>query len=209
MKEITLNIPDSWHEVSIKNFTRLTALSGKNPFEDVLVIISILSDEDIDDIRKLPATWLETNDISKRLSFLSKEPEKVMPSEKIELNGEEYDVALYPGQWTAAQYLDYNAVLNEEGPKKIARLIACFTIPAGKKYGEDYDFDHVVDEIFEYMPITIALGYSSFFRLQLKSFAKAIQRYTEKKKKRLTRRRAGRLYKKAGKEALTQSGTAS
>lgn len=206
MKEITLNIPSSWHEVSIKNFTRLMTLSGKNPYEDTLIIISILSGEDVDSIRKLPATWFESYKIAEKLAFLQKDPPQVMPLDKFEINGNKYNVALNPSKWTAAQYLDYNAVLNESGSNKIARLIACFSVPEGKKYGEDYDFDHVVNEIFEYMPITIALGYSSFFHLQLKSFTKAIQRYTEKKKKRLTRRRVGRLFRKAEKGASTQSG---
>lgn len=208
MKELTLNIPESWDEVPVKMFMRLSSLEG-NVYDRMLTVISILSGEDEDDLKMLPATWLESEGILKRLEFMSKEPEKVMPSEKLTLGGKRYDVGLYPAKWTAAQYLDYGTVMADEGGNKIPRLIACFTVPEGKTYGEGYDYSAVVEEISEKMPITVALGYAGFFLLQLKSFAKAIQRYTDKKNGKSTRRLESRLYRKARKAGSTRSGTAS
>lgn len=209
MKEITLNIPSSWDEVTIKQFTKVTLAEG-NVYEKMITVLSALTDTPEDDIRTLPATWVEQYGVSEKLAFLMKEPVKKMPLDKLTLNGKKYEVQLYPAKWTAAQYLDYCSVMGEENDKKIARIIACFCIPEDKKYGEGYDFDKVVNEIYSFMPITTALGYAGFFQLQLESFAKAIRRYTSRKKnRRLTRRQAGRLTKRGPKADSTPNGTAS
>jgi len=80
----------------------------------------------------------------------------------------------------------------------------------GHEYGDGYDFDSVVDEIYKYMPITVALGYASFFALLLQSFAKALAAYTEKKKKKSTRKQGSRSKGKRNREKdSTRSGTPS
>lgn len=206
MKELELNIPESWDEITLEMFDEISNLEG-NPYDNTIHILETITGADSEDIKKLPAIYLESSGINKKLSFLASEPKKRVPSEKLTLNGIEYKVNLYPAKWTAAQYLDYTAVLQGGPNKKMAKLIACFTVPSGKKYGEDYDFDKVVDEIFHYMPVTVALGYAGFFQLQLSSFAKALTAYSMKRRKRLTRRQESRLFRRRLKEASTKSGT--
>ena len=204
-KELNINVPSSWDEVTLEMFDVITA-EESNPYEKTVSILEILTGLPKDEVRNLPAVVLENAGINQKLSFMMKEPRKKMPVEKLTLNGKRYDMSLYPAKWTAAQYLDYNAVLGGGPQKKMAKLVACFMVPEGKKYGEGYDFDRLVDEIYEHMPITVAMGYASFFQLQLTSFVKALSAYTEKKKKRLTRRRASRLLKRSQKEVSTTSG---
>ena len=93
--------------------------------------------------------------------------------------------------------------------RKIAMIIACFAVPMGHVYGDGYDFDSVVDEIYKYMPITVALGYASFFQLQLHAFAKALAAYTEKKKKKSTRKQGNLFSRKNREKGSTRSGTPS
>lgn len=209
MKEFSVSIPDSWDDISVRIFTEMAAMKG-NPFENMIKVISLLTGIEESEVKSWPVVALETSDIKQKMAFLAKEPVKRLPSEKLVLNSRRYRVNLYPATWTAAQYLDYSTVLSDESDKRIARLIACFCVPEGKKYGEDYDFEQVVEDINDFMPITVALGYTSFFQLLLESYTKAIQRYTLKKKNgKLTQRQARRLMKKGLKADSTQGGTAS
>lgn len=205
MKEYNISVPSRWDEITLEMFDGISLAEG-NPYDKTIEILNVLTGIPENELKNMPAIVLESSGINEKLSFLTKEPRKKMPQEKITLNGSDFIVNLYPAKWTAAQYLDYNSVLASGERKKLARIIACFTVPEGKKYGEDYDFDKVVDTIYEYMPITLAMGYASFFQLQLTSFVKALSAYSERKKKRLTRRQANRLSKKSQKEASTQSG---
>lgn len=205
MKQLELNIPESWDEITLEMFDEISNLEG-NPYDNTVKILEAITGTDAAELKKIPAIYLESSGINQKLMFLTKEPKKRIPNENLTLNGKEYKVCLYPAKWTAAQYLDYTAVLQGGAQKKMAKLIACFTIPSGKKYGEDYDFDKVVDEIYHNMPITVALGYAGFFQLQLSSFAKALTAYSMKRKKRLTLRRENRLYRKSLREASTKSG---
>lgn len=209
MKEISLNIPSGWREVTVETFDELARISTENPYENTVRILSVLSDTPDDEIRKLPAMALENAGMSQKLSFLTKAPVPDVPCEKITLNGKYYKVCLYPAKWTAGQYLDYTSVLQMPENKKIAKLVACFMVPEGMEYGNGYEFDDVVNEIYKYMPITTALGFSSFFQLQLKSFAKALKDFSARKKKRLTRRQANRMKRKARRADSTPSGTTS
>lgn len=208
MKEINITLPTSWDEVTLEMFDVITA-KEENPYEKLTDILEILTGLPKSEIKELPATVLESSGLNQKLSFMTREPRKRMPSEKLTLNGKRYNVSLYPAKWTAAQYLDYNSVLGGSGDKKMAKLIACFTVPEGKKYGEGYDFDALVDEIYSHMPITVAMGYAGFFHLQLQASVGALKAYTEKKRKKSTRRLASRLSKKNRKKDSTTSGTPS
>lgn len=208
MKEINITLPSSWDEVTLEMFDVITS-EESNPYEKITDILEIMTGLPKSEIKDLPATVLESAKLNEKLSFMTKEPRKRMPVEKLTLNGKRYVMSLYPAKWTAAQYLDYNAVLGGGPQKKMAKLIACFCVPEGKKYGEGYDFDRLVDEIYEHMPITVAMGFASFFQLQLRAYVGALKAYTEKKKKRLTPRRASRLLRKSQKQVSTTSGTPS
>lgn len=191
MKEIDMNVPTSWDEITLEMFDGITLADG-NPYEKTVSILNVLTGLSEDEIRKMPAVTLEAAGINKKLAFLAKEPRKRMPQEKYSTKNFKYNVSVNPNKWTAAQYLDYCTVLSGGETKKIARLIACFTVPEGCKYGDGYDFERVVDDLYENMPITVALGYSGFFQLQLTSYEKALSAYMEKKSRKSTRRRESR-----------------
>lgn len=205
MKELNITLPSSWDEVTLEMFDVITS-EESNPYEKITDILEIMTGLPKSEIKDLPATVLESAKLNEKLSFMTKEPRKKMPVEKYTLNGKKYIMSLYPAKWTAAQYLDYNAVLGGGPQKKMAKCVACFMVPEGKKYGEGYDFDRLVDEIYEHMPVTVAMGYASFFQLQLTSYVKALSAYTERKKKKLTPRRASRLLRKSQKKVSTTSG---
>lgn len=206
MKELNITLPSSWDEVTLEMFDVITS-EESNPYEKITDILEIMTGLPKSEIKDLPATVLESAKLNEKLSFMTKEPRKKMPVEKYTLNGKKYIMSLYPAKWTAAQYLDYNAVLGGGPQKKMAKCVACFMVPEGKKYGEGYDFDRLVDEIYENMPITVAMGFSSFFQLQLQAYVGALRAYTERKKKKSTHRRASRSKRKSLRQDSTTSGT--
>lgn len=184
-----ITIPGSWGEVSIAKVTELNnALekAGENPYEISAAIIAVLSDVPLNEVRKWPVSVMNSPEMKKALEFTGTEPKKRMPSESIKINGRKYTVHLYPQKWTAGMWLDYtSAAKMENDVKKMARMIACFTVPEGMEYGEGYDFDKVVDEINDHMDIETAYGMTSFFQLTLASFVKALSLYSEREMKRL------------------------
>ena len=152
---------------------------------------------------------LNSTDLYEALKFVAKDPEKRMPSEKLTLNGKKYDVYLYPQRWTAGMWMDFTTSAKMENDvKKMARMIACFTVPAGMKYGEGYEFEKVVDEINDNMDIETALGMTSFFQLTLASFVKALLLYSERETKKLksTRGQASRSSRRQAGKATPRNG---
>ena len=132
------------------------------------------------------------------------------------MGGKQYDLYLYPQKWSAGQWLDYTTISKDESDiKKMSRLIACFTVPKGKQYCQDYDFDSVVKAVDENMDIETALGLSGFFQLLFDGFTKALLAYSGKKVKRFKRlirrqeSRSNRRLQKIVTRDTRQSGQAS
>lgn len=196
MKEISFEIISSWSEVTLEMFDQITQITGENPYEKIPKLLSILSTLSEDEIKALPALTLQQIALTDKLEFLTKEPKPEMPAEKITLSGKKFNVSLYPAKWTAGQYLDYTSVTGVDTDRKLAKIIACFCIPEGHKYGDDYDFDDVIKVIYKNMSIEQALGYASFFQLQLTAFERALVSYSVKKQERLIRKMEKKMRKK-------------
>lgn len=186
---LELKIPKSWSEVSLRRFEELTeAVSSNenNPWILTARTLAALCDMDFTEVKSWPVSVLQSPELAKSLEFIKTDPKKRMPQDKITLGGKQYNVRLYPQKWTAGQWLDFTTISKDPSDvKKIARLIACFTVPKGKEYGKDYDFDSVVNDINEFMDIETALGYSGFFQLQFDGFTKALLAYSEKNLKKI------------------------
>lgn len=215
---IETKLPKSWSEVSLAKFEELSKAmteSQDNPWIITAKMISVLSDTDYTEVKNWPVSVLQSSELVKALEFVKHEPKKRMPQETITLGGKQYDLYLYPQKWSAGQWLDYTTISKDESEiMKMSRLIACFTVPKGKQYGKDYDFDTVVKAIDENMDIETALGLSGFFQLQFGAFTKALLAYSGKKVKRikrLTRVRGSRSNKKTRIQTqnMPQSGLAS
>lgn len=196
MKEISFEIISSWSEVTLEIFDQITQVTGDNPYERIPKMLSILSTLSEDEIKALPALAFEKAALTGKLEFLTKEPKPEMPAEKITLGGKKFNMSLYPAKWTAGQYLDYSSVMNVDTDRKLAKIVACFCIPEGKKYGEDYDFDEVIKVIYKNMSIEQALGYAGFFQLQLTALGRALVSCSQKEKERLIRRAEKKMRKK-------------
>lgn len=181
-----ITVPTKWEEVTVRQFDELLAASHDKDLtiaEREVKIISILTGISINEVRSLDAPSFQT--ISDKLNFLNTKPPKVMPKDKITLNGKDYHVDLYPKNFSAGQFLDYKVLAGEEIDKKTARLIACFLYPVGAQYNDgSYDVEEVVNTINEHMSVVEVTGYTNFFMIQYAAYANSLLEYSKRQVKR-------------------------
>lgn len=109
---------------------------------------------------------------SHRLGFLESPPPENVPDtlpERLTLAGEEYEVHADPETVTTAQYVDYQALL-QQGRAGWPGLVALCLVPVGKGYGHSgpgdplaYDIKKVKESIADNMPVAQANGIMAFF----------------------------------------------
>lgn len=180
---------NNWSEISIKKFDEISNIlsSMNNVNEDEALeininLLSILCDVSVEEIEDLPLT--EFSKLVKQTEFLKEMP-KVDIKDNYVINGKKYVLLSNVQKMTTAQYIDYQTLV-KNADKNVKELLSVFLIPKGKKYGE-YDLDEVINDIYNYFPITDARAVSFFFTLVLQSLTKAtlisLERRTKKELK--------------------------
>lgn len=175
----------NWNDITIGVYKRLQCLLEWEQTDDVVLdevnksitLLSILCDVDEDTISDL------TTDEFKRLvgqcGFLNEIP-KVKIKDKYIINGKKYNVQFNVQDMTMAQYIDYQTFLKEKD-KYISNILACFLIPDGKKYGDGYKIQEVVEDIEQYFSIVDAHSVCFFFTLAFQSLTRVTLRFLVKK----------------------------
>ena len=180
---------NKWSEISIKKFDEisniLSSMNNVNEDEALEININLLSalcDVSVDEIEDLPLT--EFSKLVKQTEFLKKMP-NVDIKDNYVINGKKYVLLSNVQKMTTAQYIDYQTLV-KNADKNVKELLSVFLIPKGKKYGE-YDLEEVINDIYNYFPITDARAVSFFFTLVLQSLTKAtlisLERRTKKELK--------------------------
>ena len=177
-KNITIAIFDKIKDVKIEeDYTQETMLQ-KN-----IELLTILCDCSEEDIINLPLN--EFNELIKKTEFLKELP-KVNMNDYYEINGNVYEVHRNLREMLTSQYIDFQT-LSKEKDKNLANILACFLIPKGKRYGEDYDVITVAEEIYNHFNIVDARSIMFFFTLLFQSLTKTILTYSIKQMKRATK----------------------
>ena len=169
----------SWKEISVNTFNKLKDIKvNSNDSLEVLdsniALLSILCDVDEDTIASL--TTSEFSTLLNQTEFLSTLP-KVKIQDTYTINGNEYEVFLTLKDMSVAQYIDFQTFYKDQD-KYFKELLACFLIPKGKKYGEDYDTQKVIDDIGNHLSIVDANSILFFFVLLYQSLTKAMLTYS-------------------------------
>lgn len=169
----------SWNDISINTFNKLKDIRvNSNDTIEVLdsniTLLSILCDVDEDTIASL--TTSEFSTLLSQTKFLSTLP-KVKIQDTYTINGNEYKVFLTLKDMSVAQYIDFQTFYKDQD-KYYKELLACFLIPKGKKYGEDYDIQKVIDDIGNHLSIVDANSILFFFVLLFQSLTKATLTYS-------------------------------
>lgn len=180
---------NKWEDISIKKFDEisniLSHINNVNEDEELEIninLLSILCDVSVEEIEDLPLT--EFSKLVKQTEFLKEMP-KVDIKDNYVINGKKYVLLSNVQKMTTAQYIDYQTLV-KNADKNVKELLSVFLIPKGKKYGE-YDLEEVINDIYNYFPITDARAVSFFFTLVLQSLTKAtlisLERRTKKELK--------------------------
>lgn len=165
-----MELKRSWREVSINDYFNLVKkLEDDNlSLQDIQVAkVAFITGLDEDDVWNMNlqefnqaitnAQWLDKFDINPNVKF-----------NKIKLAGNEYIVDTNLQNFTVAQYIDFQTFYPQRkvNDKVLGNILACFIIPKGKKYSEDYDVQQLVATINEELDIMTAQEIMFFFLKQ-------------------------------------------
>lgn len=155
-----------WESISINVFNQLkgnisTDTDELKVLDNKIKLLSILCDVDEDKISALGIG--EFTELLRQTSFLNEMP-KAKIQDRYIINGKEYKVFLSMKNMSVAQYIDFQTYYKEQD-KYLKELLSVFLIPTGKKYGEDYNIDNVINDIGEHLSIVDARSILFFFVL--------------------------------------------
>ena len=183
----------NWKEISINTFKKLQNVISDVPVTDDatlnninsnIAMLSVLCDVDEDAIASLSTS--EYIRLVNDSNFLSDMP-KVKITDTYVINGKVYKVFLSLKNMSVAQYIDFQTFYKEYD-KYTRELLACFLIPEGKRYGEDYDIAEVITDIGEHLSIVDANSILFFFVILYQSLTKTTLNCSIKDMKKMMRK---------------------
>lgn len=156
-----ITVPTSWDEISLRQFQEIEKYYKENKDFDVRDIIHILTNKTRDEINELPVEFLEI--ILQKLSFMNEQPKVEKPTNKIELNGQIYQVNIM-NKLKAGEYIAVDSVVKSDA-SNFAAILAVVCRKDGELFDSKYE-NEVLEErmkMFENAPITKILPIVNFF----------------------------------------------
>lgn len=162
-KTINVKIATSWDDITLAQYEALKGIDTKQDNEgwvvDAVVALSNLTRADV-----LALPYAEFVKLASRLEFLNGTPRAAKVSDRMTIGGQEFDVSTTIPNIVAGQFLDAKTIVKTPDiPMKIARVCSCFIIPAGKRYGTDYDAEKHVEFLHNNLGVVEALSLADFF----------------------------------------------
>lgn len=195
----------SYKELTINQYLGLKDLMADEVGDDLSAqarLIAYLDNKTEDEVLSLSLP--EYHKLVQQTGFLMNLPE---PSKKapgtIKVGNYKLKAVTEIAQMTTAQYIDCQNLLSMPDKEKyLASLVACFYVPAGKKYNQDYDLDEVTKLIGDNVSVQDALDVCFFFQKKYISSISDSLRYLEFKTKWMMRKEKDETTKTKMKEAL-------
>ena len=199
----------NWKEISINTFKKLqvalkdviiTDDATLNNINSNIAMLSVLCDVDEDTIASLSTS--EFVKLVNDSNFLSDMP-KVKITDTYVINGKVYKVFLSLKNMSVAQYIDFQTFYKEYD-KYTRELLACFLIPEGKRYGEDYDIAEVITDIGEHLSIVDANSILFFFVILYQSLTKTTLNCSIRDMKKMMRKEKNKEQKMKMEQAIME-----
>jgi hypothetical protein len=181
----------SWREISINTYYEICDICEDDTLgeaEKNILILSILTGKTEDEIYDLPIT--EVQELFSKITWLDdfKLNENVK-FKKINICGDKYIVDADLTHFTTAQYIDFQTLWSKNDLKKYyGNILACFIIPKGKKYGQDYDVNELANKLRDEVDIMTANEIIFFYLIKLQNLIKSSVIYLDKMKMKLKKR---------------------
>ena len=129
----------NWNEMDLSHYKRLFEIIRKdweNELDMNLAMVSVLSDIPMEDITNMEVNKLQ--EFINNLKFIETPYKPKTPETTYNIGNKEYKVFFNVNKMTASQYIDFQNFYKKYDDY-MPNLAACFLLPEGKKYGEDYD----------------------------------------------------------------------
>jgi hypothetical protein len=192
--KLSITLPTSWSEVTIQQFTELNRLRdlALDKIEYILEALSILSGTDKKDISRLTIHQIKI--LYDKIQFTERLEFEDKITEKIEMDGKEYNVCLDVSKISSGQYIDLKSYTKDKEDilNKLHLVMSVFYIPKGHEYNdieERKDGYSAVDvsELF-YKRLTMDKVYpmAFFFSTLLKESMMGIRDYLIEKSRKQT-----------------------
>ena len=170
-----ITVKNSWDDITLADLERISQLNEVKMNEEVkmMEMFSILTNIETDELMQMPAKDILS--LAENFAFLTTPiPQKVVKP-KLKIGDNEFYHVLNMNEITAAQFLDYKILLAQnEIDKKIARLVACFTVPVGHSYNDGYNTEEVIDLIHNNLSVVEGQSLVDFFMVQFKAYSVAL-----------------------------------
>lgn len=157
-----IKVPTSWDEVTLLQFEKINEYyQDKEKTFNVVDVIDIFIDKDKDYIMSLPAEFLEI--ILDKLSFVTTEPEQKEPTNKIEINGETYQIN-FMEKLKTGEYVSVDNIIKSDR-NDYASILAILCRKDGEIYDSKFEAELFEErkKLFEEQPVTKILPIIGFF----------------------------------------------
>lgn len=196
----------NWQEITIEIYDKIMDLdvdikSEEEALDVNVKLLSILCDVSEDEIINLPLT--EFTILVGKTDFLKEMPKYTVEQYYEIGKGRVYEVQMNLREMTTAQFIDFQTLIKNQ-EKNTANILACFMLPKGKKYAEDYDVIEVAEYLYKNMSIATARSVMFFFILQYQTLQKVMLNYSIKELKKSLKREKNEEMKMKLEEALHQ-----
>lgn len=137
----------NWKDINIKTFKKIKSILNDNQLIDIeknISLVSVIFGISEDDLYEMDLNQIKH--YINQIEFVSNFEPEYTKCPKIKKIG---DIEVYIdynlGKFSVAQYMDFMANMSVE--PDIARLLATFIIPKGKKYNTDYNIEDFIKTI--------------------------------------------------------------
>lgn len=157
-----ITVPTKWEDVKLKTFQELEKYyADKDKNFDLREVLHIMIDKDIDYVNSLPINIAEM--IMDKMSFLQTSPNVNEQSNKIEIDGETYEVNVMEKMKTG-EFVSANRAI-ESDKYNYAAILAIICRKQGEKYDSKFEAEEFEKRVkmFENTPITKIMPVLSFF----------------------------------------------
>lgn len=196
----------NWKEITIEVYDKIRALECEVTTEEQALdlnikLLSILCDVEEDELMNLPLT--EFTILVGKTEFLKEMPKYTVEQYYEIGKGRVFEVQMNLRAMTTAQFIDFQTFVKDKD-KNLKNLLACFMLPKGKKYGEDYDIIEVAEYLYKNMSIATARSVMFFFTLQYQALQKVMLNYSIREVKKQMKKTKNKEAKKNLEMAIQQ-----
>lgn len=157
------NVPTKWEDITLGQFEEIQKFyEGEEERKtDVREIVHILCNKTVDEVNELPAEFLSI--ILDKLSFTTEKPEIGENTNKIEVDGETYQVNVME-KMKAGEYVATEMILKNDR-NDLAGILAVLCRKEGEPYDSKFENEILPErkKMFLSMPVTKVMPVCGFF----------------------------------------------